>query len=75
MHNTIYWKGQEINPDDIDPDILYLIESFLFNKIVPTTDHNSYSKERARLRVTLFGEKNSEEYIDDYLCTHEKHEE
>ena len=75
MHNIIYWKGQEINPDDIDPDILYLIESFLFNRIVPTTDHNSYSKERARLRVTLFGEENSEQYIDHYLCTHEEHEE
>jgi len=44
-----------------------LIESFLFNKIAPVGNHASYSKERARLRITLFGEENGEEYVDHYL--------
>ncbi len=68
MHDIIYWRGQKIDPSTIDPDILYLIESFLFNPIKATSNHNSYAKERARLRITLFGEENSAEFIDNYLC-------
>jgi hypothetical protein len=67
MEHKIIWKGQELCLEDLDPDVVYLIETLLFNKIKPIGDHKSFSKERARLRTALFGEKNAEHYVDTHI--------
>lgn len=67
MTHHIIWKGKELNPNDIDPELLYLIECLLFSKINPIHDKNAHAKEKALLRVMLFGQEDAEAYIDRHL--------
>lgn len=67
MEDKIIWKGQQLCIEDLDPDVIYLIETLLFNRIQPIGEHKSFAKERARLRTALFGEKNAEHYVDTHI--------
>lgn len=67
MAQYIEWKGQKLDIKEIDPELLYLIECLLFSKINPIHDRNAHAKEKALLRVMLFGEEDAESYLNRHL--------